>query len=116
MIVSGEIQVVPVGTEVSLTKYIAECKKVFDRSGYLKYEMHDMGTNFVGDYDLVMKIGKQCIEAVMDKGAPRVVCTPSRLAPVKTRMLRISLLLPKRLRCLLIVSRNNRLGYHHLYY
>ncbi|KAJ1670900.1 UPF0045 protein M15, partial [Spiromyces aspiralis] len=72
MYVAAEIQMVPVGTESSLTKYIAKCKEVFDRWG-IKYEMHAMGTNFVAKYEDVMKIGQECIQAVLDSGAPRVV-------------------------------------------
>ncbi|KAJ1910532.1 hypothetical protein H4219_006187 [Mycoemilia scoparia] len=74
MIVSAEIQMVPVGTETSLTKYIAECKKIFLKSG-LTHEMHSMGTNFVAEYEQVMEIARECMQAVMDKGAPRVIVT-----------------------------------------
>ncbi|KAJ1642723.1 hypothetical protein J3B02_001392 [Coemansia erecta] len=73
MLVSGEIQIVPIGTEASFTRYIAEVKKILNDSG-LQHTMHDSGTNFQGEYALVSKVVQRCMESVLENGAPRVLC------------------------------------------
>ncbi|KAJ1845492.1 hypothetical protein LPJ73_004833 [Coemansia sp. RSA 2703] len=73
MYVSGEIQVVPIGTEASFTRYIAGVKTILEASG-LQHTMHDSGTNFQGEYALVSKVVQQCMESVLENGAPRVLC------------------------------------------
>ncbi|KAI9506132.1 hypothetical protein GGI25_003759 [Coemansia spiralis] len=73
MYVSGEIQIVPIGTDVSFTKYIAKVKTVLDTSG-LQHTMHDSGTNFQGDYSLVTRVVEECMQSVLENGAPRVLC------------------------------------------
>ncbi|KAJ2719356.1 hypothetical protein GGI07_005268 [Coemansia sp. Benny D115] len=73
MYVSGEIQIVPLGTEPSLTKYIARVKTILNASG-LQHTMHDSGTNFQGDYAVVSRVVQECMESVLDNGAPRVLC------------------------------------------
>ncbi|KAJ1943699.1 hypothetical protein FBU59_002828 [Linderina macrospora] len=72
MFVSGEIQMVPLGI-VSFTKYIARVKTILEESG-LEHTMHDSGTNFQGEYALVSKVVEQCMQSVLDNGAPRVLC------------------------------------------
>ncbi|KAJ1730949.1 hypothetical protein LPJ61_002771 [Coemansia biformis] len=73
MYVSGEIQIVPIGPDVSFTKYIARVETILKASG-LQHTMHDTGTNFQGDYALVMRVTQECMQSVMDGGAPRVLC------------------------------------------
>ncbi|KAJ2748813.1 hypothetical protein IWQ56_007367 [Coemansia nantahalensis] len=73
MYVNGEIQIVPIGADVSLTRYIAKAKAILEASG-LQHTMHDAGTNFQGDYALVMRVTQECMQSVMDSGAPRVLC------------------------------------------
>ncbi|KAJ1741596.1 UPF0045 protein M15, partial [Coemansia sp. RSA 989] len=73
MFVTGEIQIVPIGTEASLTPYIAKVKSVIEKSG-LEHSMHDSGTNFQGEYSLVADVAQQCMQSVLDSGAPRVLC------------------------------------------
>ncbi|KAJ2686576.1 UPF0045 protein M15 [Coemansia spiralis] len=73
MYVSGEIQIVPIGADASFTRYIAKVKTVLEASG-LQHTMHDSGTNFQGDYALVMRVAQECMQSVMDNGAPRVLC------------------------------------------
>ncbi|KAJ2510910.1 hypothetical protein GGI11_005306, partial [Coemansia sp. RSA 2049] len=73
MYVSGEIQIVPIGPDVSFTKYIAKVKSILDASD-LQHTMHDSGTNFQGDYALVTRVVEECMQSVMDNGAPRVLC------------------------------------------
>ncbi|KAJ1745276.1 UPF0045 protein M15 [Coemansia sp. RSA 1591] len=73
MYVTGEIQIVPLGTAASLTPYIAKVKAVLENSG-LQHTMHDSGTNFQGEYSLVTKVAQECMQSVLDSGAPRVLC------------------------------------------
>ncbi|KAJ2554827.1 hypothetical protein EV175_002462 [Coemansia sp. RSA 1933] len=73
MYVNGEIQIVPIGPDVSFTRYIAKVKTILDESG-LQHTMHDSGTNFQGDFALVARVAEQCMQSVMDNGAPRVLC------------------------------------------
>ncbi|KAJ1810362.1 hypothetical protein LPJ56_004398 [Coemansia sp. RSA 2599] len=73
MFVSGEIQIVPIGSEASFTRYIAEVKSILNDSG-LQHTMHDSGTNFQGDYALVSQVVQRCMVSVLENGAPRVLC------------------------------------------
>ena len=66
--------VVPVGTGVSLSPYIAEVARVLLRSG-LNHEMHANGTNIEGEWDQVFAAVKRCHEVVHDMGAPRITTT-----------------------------------------
>ncbi|KAJ2250614.1 hypothetical protein GGI13_003996 [Coemansia sp. RSA 455] len=73
MYVSGEIQVVPISPEVSMTRYIAKVKCIIEASG-LEHTMHDSGTNIQGEYAVVARVVEQCMQSVLDSGAPRVIC------------------------------------------
>ena len=50
-----EFSVVPIGVGVSLSKYIARCMDIIDRSG-LKYSFHPMGTIVEGDLDDILEL------------------------------------------------------------
>lgn len=65
------LQVIPVGTEVSVSRYIAACEKVLEASG-LVYRLHANGTNIEGDWDAVFSAVKRCHEVVHEMGAPRI--------------------------------------------
>lgn len=71
MQVMVDICVVPMGVGVSVSKYIAECQRVFEEAG-LEYSMHPYGTNVAGDWDAVMAAVKACHERVHALGAPRI--------------------------------------------
>ncbi len=66
-----EFSVIPIGTGVSVSQYVAECMKIVDASG-IDYRMNPMGTVLEGDYDKVMGIVKECHMKVMGM-VPRVV-------------------------------------------
>ncbi|KAG0666581.1 hypothetical protein C6P46_004247 [Rhodotorula mucilaginosa] len=70
------------GVEVSVSKYIAECQRVLEKSG-LKYEASLIssgrafggladGTGLEGEYGEVMKVIEQCHEAIHAMGCPRI--------------------------------------------
>lgn len=65
------LQLVPIGTEVSVSKYIAACERVLADSG-LHYELHANGTNIEGEWEAVFAAVRRCHEAVHGMGAPRI--------------------------------------------
>ena len=66
-----DFTVVPVGTGVSLSAYIAEVERVLQRSG-LHHELHANGTNVEGDWEEVMAAIRGCHEALHAMGVPRI--------------------------------------------
>jgi uncharacterized protein (TIGR00106 family) len=74
MRVVADICVVPLGTGVSLSPYIAACEKVLVAAG-LNPRLHAHGTNVEGEWDAVFEALKVCHETVHDMGAPRVSTT-----------------------------------------
>jgi uncharacterized protein (TIGR00106 family) len=65
------LTIVPVGTGVSLSTYIAACEKVLAESG-LKTALHANGTNIEGEWDSVFAAVRRCHEVVHRMGAPRI--------------------------------------------
>jgi uncharacterized protein (TIGR00106 family) len=65
------LQVVPIGTEVSVSRYVAACEQVLAEAG-LSYELHANGTNIEGEWDAVFAAIRRCHEAVHALGAPRI--------------------------------------------
>jgi uncharacterized protein (TIGR00106 family) len=66
--------VVPMGVGVSVSKYIAECKKILNEAG-LETHSHAYGTNVAGDWDDVFTAVRRYHERVHDLGAPRITTT-----------------------------------------
>jgi uncharacterized protein (TIGR00106 family) len=71
MRVIADLCVIPIGVGVSLSRYVAACQRVLEKSG-VKFELHAYGTNIEGEWDEVMGAVKECHEAVHDLGAPRI--------------------------------------------
>ena len=71
MIVIVDFTVVPVGTGVSLSPYIAEVERVLGRTG-LNHELHANGTNMEGEWEDVMAAIRSCHEALHAMGVPRI--------------------------------------------
>jgi len=65
------LQLIPIGTEVSVSKYIAACERVLDDSN-LHYELHANGTNIEGEWDTVFAAIQSCHQVVHEMGAPRI--------------------------------------------
>lgn len=74
MNVIADLCVVPVGTELSLSPYVAEAEKILDRRG-LKPKLHAYGTNIEGEWDEVMAAIKHCHKAIHGQGVPRISTT-----------------------------------------
>lgn len=81
MKVVAEFSMIPIGVGVSLSQYIAACKKVLEETD-LKIELHGNGTNIEGEWDQVMLAIKRCHEVVHQMGAPRI----SSMVKVATRI------------------------------
>ena len=62
---------VPLGTGVSLSPYVAACERTLHDAG-LKTVLHANGTNIEGGWDPVFAAIKRCHEVVHDMGAPRI--------------------------------------------
>jgi uncharacterized protein (TIGR00106 family) len=66
--------IIPLGVELSLSPYIAECQRILDEVG-LKHELHAFGTNIEGEWETVMDAVKRCHYRVHEMGAPRITST-----------------------------------------
>ncbi len=74
MKVLADICVIPIGVGVSVSEYVAACKKIFENAG-LESSLHAYGTNVEGEWDDVMAALKACHETVHGMGAPRISTT-----------------------------------------
>ncbi len=66
-----DFTIVPVGTGVSLSPYIAACERVLAQSG-LTYELHANGTNVEGEWEEVFDTLRRCHETLHAMGVPRI--------------------------------------------
>ena len=71
MKVIADIAIIPIGVGVSLSKYIAACKRVLIEAG-LEPDLHANSTNVEGEWDVVFAALKSCHEVLHEMGAPRV--------------------------------------------
>ena len=70
----AELEIIPIGTKnASLSGLLAEAAKLIDASG-LDYRVGPMGTVVEGEWDPIMRLAKQCHEAML-KSASRVMTT-----------------------------------------
>jgi uncharacterized protein (TIGR00106 family) len=74
MHVLADLSIVPLGTGLSLSPYIAACERVLQDAG-LKTMLHANGTNIEGDWEQVFAAIKRCHEVVHTMGAPRISTT-----------------------------------------
>lgn len=54
-----DFNLVPIGTEVSISKYIVECELILRKYG-LKTNIHAFGTNIEGDWKTISKAIEEC--------------------------------------------------------
>lgn len=71
MKVLADVSLVPLGVGVSVSKYVAECEKIFKEAG-LKIKLHAYGTNIEGEWEEVFLAIKKCHQTVHEMGAPRI--------------------------------------------
>lgn len=65
---------IPIGAELSLSPYIAECQRIVKSMG-LSHQLHAYGTNIEGEWETVMEAVKRCHVRVHEMGAPRITTT-----------------------------------------
>jgi uncharacterized protein (TIGR00106 family) len=66
-----DLCVVPLGTGVSVSSYVAICQELIKEAG-LKYTLHANGTNIEGEWDEVFAVIKRCHEVIHAMDAPRI--------------------------------------------
>lgn len=66
-----EFTIVPIGTGVSLSSYVAACERILQESG-LTYELHANGTNIEGEWESVFAVIRRCHEALHAMGVSRL--------------------------------------------
>jgi len=71
MKVIADVGIVPIGVGVSLSRYVAECERVFKEAG-LKTHLHAYGTNLEGDWETVFAAIKHCHTVLHEMGVPRI--------------------------------------------
>ncbi len=71
MKIIAEFTIIPLGTGITLSSYIAEITKYLRRTNLI-IEEHSMGTNIEGEWDLVMEAVKRCNQLLINKGVKRV--------------------------------------------
>ena len=67
----AEFTIIPIGMGVSLSKYVAACEQVLEKSG-VSYELHANGTNLEGEWDDVVNAIKACHQKLHEMGVPRI--------------------------------------------
>ena len=67
-----EMSITPLSVGESVSRYVAECVDLVDRSG-LDYELHAMGTIVEGELDQVLDLMRRCIEQTA-RHSDRVTC------------------------------------------
>ncbi len=63
----AEVSIIPIGIGSSIGDKLAEVLKIIDASG-LPYKVNPMSTVIEGEWDEIMKLIKNCHEAVMKTG------------------------------------------------
>lgn len=71
-----EISIVPIGTaSTSLSAYVAQCLKVLQKAGDVKYQLTPMGTIIEGELDRMLSVVREMHEQPFLAGSDRVVTT-----------------------------------------
>lgn len=66
-----DVAIIPIGVGLSLSKYVAECERIFREAG-LKTTLHANGTNIEGEWDEVFNAIKKCHNHLHKIGVPRI--------------------------------------------
>ena len=74
MKVLAGVTVVPLGVGLSLSRYVAECERIFREAG-LEPQLHANGTNVEGEWGVVFAALERCHATLHAMGAPRVTST-----------------------------------------
>jgi len=71
MKVLADIMIAPIGVGLSVSKYVAECEKIF-KDANLNPQLHGYGTNIEGEWDDVFTAVKKCHQLLHKLGVPRI--------------------------------------------
>ena len=71
MYIIADFTIIPIGTGLSLSPYIAACEQILAESG-LHYELHANGTSVEGDWDDVFTVIRRCHEKIHSLGVLRI--------------------------------------------
>ncbi len=71
MKVTADVQIVPLGVGVSLSRYVAACEQVLAEAG-LSPRLHAFGTNVEGEWDEVLAAVRRCHDVLHGMGVPRI--------------------------------------------
>ncbi len=71
MKVIADIMIAPMGVGISVSKYVAECQKIFEEAE-VNPQMHGYGTNIEGKWEDVFGAIKKCHEVLHKMGVPRI--------------------------------------------
>ncbi|NWF90070.1 MAG: MTH1187 family thiamine-binding protein [Ignavibacteriaceae bacterium] len=74
MIVLCDFNLVTIGDGTSISKYIVECHKIFQKHG-LKTNIHAFGTNIEGTWDDISSAIAECHNLIHDLGVKRILST-----------------------------------------
>jgi uncharacterized protein (TIGR00106 family) len=72
MYATGEIQVIPIGSGVSVRREVKKAHAVLEESG-LKVELHANGTNVEGELDVILSTVERIHRTLHAEGTARLV-------------------------------------------
>lgn len=68
----AEVCIIPIGVETSVSKYVAGCQKILEKTEDIKYELNPMGTNIEADAEKLFQVIRAMQESVFEKNVDRV--------------------------------------------
>lgn len=71
MKVTGMVSIIPIGTGMSLSSYIATCVRTLREAGLL-CELHAQGTNVEGEWETLCTALRECFERLQHQGVQRI--------------------------------------------
>jgi len=72
MKIIADMNVVIIGKEISISKYVSTCIEILRRKG-LKTKIHALGTNIEGEIDQLLQAIGECHEKIHEMGANRIL-------------------------------------------
>jgi len=70
-----EVSLVPLGSGISISQYVAQALKVLQKDKVIKYELTSMGTIIEGNLDRLFELVKEMHQVIFNSGVKRLVTT-----------------------------------------
>ena len=70
-----EVSLVPLGSGISISQYVAQALKVLQKDKAIKYELTSMGTIIEGNLDRLFELVKEMHQVIFNSGVKRLVTT-----------------------------------------